>query len=91
MKTQNQALLEYLQAGNSITSREAYIELGITQLGRCLDDLEKEGYRFSRKWIEVHTRHGSGTTKVKEYRLIPSKPTQAGLFPERPKSRAYQL
>lgn len=71
MKSQNDALLEYLKRGNPITSRDAYIELGITQLGRCLDDLEKRGYRFDRsRWIDVPTRHGEGTTQVKQYRLL---------------------
>lgn len=67
--TQNEALLKHLQEGNKITSREAYNDLGITQLGRCINDLEKDGYVIKRRWKQVPTRHGDGTTKVKEYWL----------------------
>lgn len=69
--TQNDYLLQYLQDGHTITSKEAYDKLGIQQLGRCLDDLEKRGYMFDRStWKQVPTRHGNGMTRVKEYKLI---------------------
>lgn len=53
MKTQVQQIRKHLRAGNSITSFESYIDFGITQLGRVLDDIEREdGIVLDRKWIK---------------------------------------
>lgn len=71
MKSQNQALLEYLQAGNTITSKDAYEKLGITQLATRIFELKEDGHNIvADKWKEVPIRYGDGTTKVKVYRLI---------------------
>jgi len=87
--TQNEALLSHLKEGKTITSREAYIDLGITQLGRCIDDLQKEGHFIKRKWKQVPTRHGDGTTKIKEYWLKDAE-EQGDMFgPPQQGSRAY--
>jgi len=64
-------LLEYMQQGNTITSKEAYEKFGITQLGARLSDLEEQGYKFDKEnWITVKDHNGDDT-QVKEYRLIP--------------------
>lgn len=87
--TQNEYLLKHFKDGKRITSRQAYVQHGITQLGRCVDDLEKEGHTIHRDWIEVPTRHGEGTTKVKEYYMVEQ--GQQAMFAEPTKSRAYSL
>lgn len=55
-QTQCERLLEHFKAGGTITSYAAYLKFGITQLGRCINDLEREGYVFERPRIRL----GSG-------------------------------
>lgn len=54
-KTQCERLLAHFFAGNSITSLEAYIEFGITQLGTRISELEEKGHRFARPRIKTET------------------------------------
>jgi len=46
--TQRERLLKWFNKGETITSFEAYLKFGITQLGRCIDDLQKDGHRFEK-------------------------------------------
>ena len=46
--TQTERLLRWFDKGGTITSFEAYLKFRITQLGRCIDDLQKQGYRFDK-------------------------------------------
>jgi hypothetical protein len=56
--TQCELLLKYLNNdGASITSYEAYSILFITQLGRCIDDLQKRGFSFQKTKEEHNGKH----------------------------------
>ena len=44
--TQCERIIKYINDFGSISSFEAYTDLGITQLGARLDNLQKEGYVF---------------------------------------------
>jgi len=44
--TQKERILDYIKQFGSISSWEAYSDLGITQLGARIDQLKKEGYEF---------------------------------------------
>ena len=44
--TQRQRIIDYIKEFGSITSLDAYKDLGITQLGARIDQLKKEGYKF---------------------------------------------
>lgn len=44
--TQRDRILQYLQDFGSITSYEAYTELGITQLGARIFELKRQNYEF---------------------------------------------
>lgn len=44
--TQKNRIINYIREFGSISSWEAYSELGITQLGARIDQLKKEGYEF---------------------------------------------
>lgn len=68
-KTQKQRILEYINKFGSITSLEAYSELGITQLGARLDQLKREGYMFSTETEKGKNRYGENV-KYKRYRLV---------------------
>lgn len=66
--TQCEWILDYLKRFGSITSYEAYTDLGITQLGARIDNLQKEGYVFKKKTIVKKNKFGK-TTRFKEYSL----------------------
>lgn len=55
-QNQCQRLLKWFKAGKTITSFEAYSELGITQLARCIDDLQKEGYSFEKPRVRINEK-----------------------------------
>lgn len=46
--TQKQAIVKYCQENGSITSFEAYTELGVTQLATRILELKNKGYEFSK-------------------------------------------
>ena len=68
-KTQKERILDYIKEFGSITSLEAYSELGITQLGARLDQLKREGYMFSTETEKGKNRYGENV-KYKRYRLV---------------------
>ena len=51
-QTQTQKILQYLEKFGSISSYEAFVELGITQLAARLRNLEDDGYVFNRETIK---------------------------------------
>ena len=56
--TQCDKILKYINDFGSITSYEAYAELGITQLGARIFELEDEGYVFRKETVESKNRYG---------------------------------
>ena len=67
--TQKDRILNYIREFGSISSWEAYSDLGITQLGARIDQLKKEGYEFETEWENKKNRFGEQTT-YKRYRLV---------------------
>ena len=67
--TQKDRILEYIRNFGSISSFEAYANLGITQLGARIDQLKKEGYEFKTEWESNINRFGE-KTDYKRYFLI---------------------
>ena len=66
--TQKDRILEYIRKFGSISSFEAYADLGITQLGARIDQLKKEGYEFKTEWESNKNRFGE-KTEYKRYYL----------------------
>lgn len=66
--TQKDRILEYIRNFGSISSFEAYADLGITQLGARIDQLKKEGYEFKTEW-ESNTNRFGEKTEYKRYYL----------------------
>lgn len=67
-KTNNEILLEYLQAGNIVTTRNAPDELGIADVRANIRDLRDLGYEILDRWVSGRNRRGRKTT-YKEYFL----------------------
>lgn len=66
--TQNQRILDYLDAHGSITQLEALKELGIMRLASRMSDLKRQGYEIESKMDVVHNRYGE-KCRVKRYSL----------------------
>ena len=70
MKTnQKSRIVDYIKQFGSITSWEAYNELGITQLGARIDQLQKEGYEFKTEWEHKKNRYGDDIS-FKRYYMV---------------------
>lgn len=66
---QKQRVIDYINKFGSISSWEAYADLGITQLGARIDQLKKEGYNFKTEWESSKNRFGE-KTDYKRYYLV---------------------
>lgn len=66
--TQQQRILEYLEQGNTITTLNAFNELGITRLASRIYDLKASGVSIQRKMITVTNRYNE-KCHVTEYSL----------------------
>lgn len=67
--TQRDRILRYIQDFGSITSWEAYKELGVTQVATRIYELKKRGYKFKKERIYTTNRYGE-TTHYDKYMLM---------------------
>lgn len=67
--TQKDRIINYIREFGSISSWEAYSDLGITQLGDRIDQLKKEGFKFRTEW-ESNTNRFGEKTEYKRYYLV---------------------
>ena len=67
--TQKDRIINYIRQFGSISSFEAYANLGITQLGARIDKLKKEGFKFRTEW-ESNTNRFGEKTEYKRYYLV---------------------
>lgn len=65
--TQKDRILEYIRNFGSISSFEAYANLGITQLGARIDQLQKDGYVFRTEWEHKKNRYGEDVSFKRYY------------------------
>lgn len=65
--TQKDRIINYIRQFGSITSWEAYSDLGITQLGARIDQLKKDGYEFRTEWVSNKNRFGEKTDYKRYY------------------------
>lgn len=66
--TQKDRIINYIREFGSISSWEAYQDLGITQLGARIDQLKKDGHEFKTEWETKKNRYGE-TVSFKRYYL----------------------
>lgn len=77
-KTQNELVLEYLQAYGSITSLQAFNDLGVTRISARIFDLKAEGHHIEDEFISVPRRNGE-RAQVKKYYLVKKPQTELAL------------
>ena len=64
--TQAERVLDYLESGNTITTLNAFTELGITRLAARIYELKEEGHDVKSKRIKVTNRYDEQCS-VSEY------------------------
>lgn len=69
--TQRDRVLQYIREFGSITSWQAYAELGCTQLATRISELKQRGYEFEKTRVKSKNRYGD-KTHYDEYRLVES-------------------
>jgi hypothetical protein len=65
---QRQMVLQYIKDYGSITSYQAYIDLGITQLATRIKELKEQGHHFTYE-IEVKKNRYGKKVRFKRYKL----------------------
>lgn len=63
--TQKEMVLDMLKTNGSITSWEAFTELGTTRLSGRIFDLKKDGYEIEKENITRKNRYGHSVTFAK--------------------------
>jgi len=66
--TQKELILKYIEDFGSISSYEAYVDLGITQLATRIKELKGQGFVFVTEWANGKNRYGK-PVKFKKYKL----------------------
>ena len=56
--TQNEKIINYIQQFGSITTMEAFSDLGVTRLASRIHDLTEEGHEFDREMVSGKNRFG---------------------------------
>lgn len=67
--TQCDKIIDYIKRYGSITSWQAYADLGITQLGARIYNLKERGYLFEKERVNTKNRMGE-KTHYDIYRLV---------------------
>lgn len=67
--TQGEMVIKYLKDFGSISSLQAYADLGITQLGARIYYLKRVGYQFTTERVRTTNRYGK-PTHYDVYKLI---------------------
>lgn len=56
--TQKDLIMKYINDFGTITSYQAFTDLGITRLSARISELEEMGVRFTRAWEKKTNRYG---------------------------------
>ena len=56
--TQCEKIVEYIREFGSITTMEAFTDLGITRLASRIHDLQSEGFNIEREIVKGKNRYG---------------------------------
>lgn len=65
--TQKEMILQYINDFGSITSMQAYADLGVTQLATRVKELKQQGYTFTTVPQTSTNRYGKPVHYVKYY------------------------
>ena len=63
--SQKQRVLDYLETHQTITSLDAFYDLGITRISAVVYNLKKDGHHLLKESVTVTNRHGEPCTVAK--------------------------
>lgn len=66
--TQNERILDYISLFGSISTMEAFLDLGITSLPKRISEMSQQGLEFNKEWEQGKNRFGEKVT-YKRYSL----------------------
>ena len=66
--TQRDRVMDYIKEFGSITSREAFVDLGVTQLAARICELKDQGFQFDKSYESSKNRYGENVSFVR-YRI----------------------
>lgn len=58
MKTQCERIVEYMEEHGSITTKDAFFDLGISRLSARIFELRDAGYAIAEEWESAENRYG---------------------------------
>lgn len=70
--TQKEMIVKYIQDFGSISTYEAFVDLGIARLASRICDLKNDGYAIEKKIIKTKNRYGKSVHYAR-YRIGESK------------------
>ena len=65
--SQKELILKYIADFGSISTFEAYADLGITQLATRIKELKEKGYQFKTENVKTKNRYGRPSHYYKYY------------------------
>ena len=65
MKTQREAIIEYIDEFGSITPMQAFADLGITKLATRISEMRKDGWKFKIEMVSTKNRYGKSVNYAK--------------------------
>ena len=65
MKTQRDAIIEYITEFGSITPMQAFSDLGITKLATRISEMRKDGWTFKIEMVSTKNRYGKSVSYAK--------------------------
>ena len=66
--TQTEKIVKYMRDFGSITTMQAFLDLGVTRLASRISELEKSGVAISREFVDGRNRYGE-KVRYKRYWL----------------------
>lgn len=63
--SQAERVIQYIKDFGSITTYDAFVDLGITRLASRIHDIEKSGVRIKRETVKGKNRYGDDTHYTK--------------------------
>lgn len=59
--TQRERVLQYIRDNGSITSYEAFLKIGCTQVATRISELKSRGYKFRKERVNTKNMYGDNT------------------------------
>lgn len=66
--SQKDDLVNYMRIHGSVTRMEAFSDLGICELASRIGELEKDGHKIEREWVDGRAKNGR-SWRIVRYRL----------------------